>query len=276
MPTSAADAITALAEHYLPAPPGLATVGPSIVTLVSIQFDYTDDLPAAVRKWEQLGFVRVGASSEASPADRVDRSGFPLEAAGFGASLVVSVAAPAPAQAVYLAPASQQAREAGRAVRGVGSTIFELREPPPAASSHLGPETHEAARILLDDTQDLQATAVQWESAGFSRLGSSDAVIKNNQMGFSDILAYTAYGVGATLVAFQITPAKLRRIRRLDDGRIDMDAVHADPPSQLSPGGSSVIRAVFFAPASPEARSRAEAALVSNYVPVAPGFDGSG
>ncbi len=261
------DATTALVEHYLPAPPGVTTLGPSTVTLVTIQFEYTDDLPAAVRKWEQLGFVRVGAGGDALPG-QADRSRFPEEAAAVGASLVVSAAAPAPAQAVYLAPGSPQAREAGRAVRASGSTTCELREPLPAASAHLGPEIHEAARILLDDTQDLQARAAQWEKAGFARLGSSDAVIKNNQMDFSHILAHTAFAVGATLVAFQMTPAKLRSIRRLADGRIDMDAVQ---PAQLSPGGSSVIQAAFFAPMSREARTAAEASSMAMYVPTAAG-----
>lgn len=271
MLTPGPDAITALVEHYLPAPPGVPTIRPSTVSLVTIAFELASDLPAAVRRWKQLGFVRVGASAD-SPADQADRSKFPFEAAAIGASLVVSAAAPAPApaQAVYLAPGSPQAKEAGRAVRVGGSTTFELRDPLPAANSHLLPETHEAARILLDDTQDLQATTAQWEQAGFVRVGCSDAVIKNNQMGFSHILAHTALAVGATLVAFQMTPAKLRSIRRLDDGRIDMNAVQ---PAQLSPGGSSVIQAAFFAPVSREAQTTAEASLMTMYVPTAPGAD---
>jgi imidazoleglycerol phosphate dehydratase HisB len=89
-------------------------------------------------------------------------------------------------------------------------------------------------------------------------------------MGFSHIIAYTAFAVGATLVAFQGTPAKQRRIRRLDDGHIDMDAVHADPPVQMSPRGSSVIQAVFLAPTSIDARARAEAALTCSHVPTNP------
>jgi hypothetical protein len=124
------ETISALAEHYLPVPPTVPYIGPSKVTLVTIQFELTADLPVAVRKWEQLGFVRVNPCGETSLADNVDRSGFPIEAAAIGASVVVSTAWPAPPQAVYLAPASPEAREAGRTVRGSGSTTFELSAPP--------------------------------------------------------------------------------------------------------------------------------------------------
>lgn len=264
------ETISALAEHYLPVSPTVPYIGPSKVTLVTIQFELTADLPVAVRKWEQLGFVRVNPCGEKSLADNVDRSGFPFKAAAIGASVVVSTAWPAPPQAVYLAPASSQAREAGRTVRGYGSTTFELSAPPPVATFHLEPETCEAARILLDHTQDLQATVEKWENAGFVRLGAADAVMRNDLMGFSHIIAYTALAVGATLVALQGTPAKQRRIRRLDDGHIDMDALHADPPVQMSPRGSSVIQAVFLAPTSIDARAGAEAALTCSHVPTNP------
>lgn len=129
------ETISALAEHYLPVSPTVAYIGPSKVTLVTIQFELTADLPVAVRKWEQLGFVRVNpCGGGTSLADNMDRSGFPFEAAAIGASVVVSTAWPAPPQAVYLAPASSQAREAGRTVRGYGSTTFELSAPPPVAN----------------------------------------------------------------------------------------------------------------------------------------------
>lgn len=178
------ETISALAEHYLPVSPTVPYIGPSKVTLVTIQFELTADLPVAIRKWEQLGFVRVNPCGETALADNVDRSGFPFEAAAIGASVVVSTAWPAPPQAVYLAPTSSQAREAGRTVRGYGSTKFELSAPPPVATSHLEPETCEAARILLDHTQDLQATMEKWENAGFVRLGAADAVMRNDLMGF--------------------------------------------------------------------------------------------
>jgi hypothetical protein len=268
---------SALAGHYLPVAPTVPYIGPSKVTLVTIQFEFTTDLPIALRKWEQLGFVRVNPCGDTPLADNVDRSGFPFEAAAIGASIVVSTAWPAPPQAVYLAPASSQAREAGRTVRSYGSTTFELSAPLPVATSHLQPETCEAARILLDETRDdLQATVGKWEKAGFVRLGTADAVIRNDLMGYWHIIAYTAFAVGATLIIFQGTPAKLRKIRRLDDGHIDMDAVYADPPVQLSPRGSSVIQAVFLAPTSIEARATAEAALTCIHVPTNPCADQTG
>ena len=65
------------AEHYLPVSPTVPYIGPSKVTLVTIQFELTADLPVAVRKWEQLGFVRGNPCGETSLADNVERSGFP-------------------------------------------------------------------------------------------------------------------------------------------------------------------------------------------------------
>lgn len=97
--------------------------------------------------------------------------------------------------------------------------------------------------------------------------------MRNDLSGFSHIIAYTPLAVGATLAAFQGTPAQQRRIRRLDDRHINMDFIHADSPVQMSPRGSSAIQAVFLAPISIDARARAEAALTCSHVPTNPSTD---
>jgi hypothetical protein len=125
--------------------------------------------------------------------------------------------------------------------------------------------------MLLDETQDLEASVAKWEAAGFVKLGASDAVIRNDLMPLSHIIAFTGFAVGATLIVFQLIPAKLRRIRRMNDGHIDMDMIRSDPPAQLSASGSSVMQAVFLAPTSESARAVAEAATMTNHVPTVPG-----
>lgn len=254
-------AVIALAEHYLPAPPSMPYIGPRMVTLAIIQFEYAADPQIAVRKWKELGFIQVNPCEKTSRAAIVDRRNFVYEAAAIGASVVVSTVWPAPPQVIYLAPTSQEAREAGKVVSNYGSTTFEQIWRLPLSAPYLETETYEAARILLDDTSDLQSSVEQWENAGFVRLGSADTVIRNDLTGLTDLIAHTALAIGATLVSFQATSAKQRRIRRLEDGHIDMDFVHADPPVQMSRRGLSVIQAVFFAPTSVEARTSGEAAL---------------
>ena len=111
------------------------------------------------------------------------------------------------------------------------------------------------------------------DGAGFVTLGWADAGGKNDvMMGYPDPMARLAAGVGAALVLYRITPARQRAVRRLPDGRIDMDAVRADPPAGMSPGGYSVTQAVFLAPATSAAWQAADASndLQNQYVPLAP------
>lgn len=238
--------------------PEVAHIGPRIMTLASIQFELCHDVPAALQKWEQAGFIRLASSVDHVNPDIPEQDSFYRHAAAIGASLVISAAWPAPAHAIYLAPASHHARQRAQLSPRCGGTTVETFHTPPIASTHLGPMTHAAAHILQCSTHDLSASVDQWEEKGFIKLGSSDTVGKNDAVGFSHLLGHAAAAVGATLVVFEATPAKLRSIHRDADGRVDMDQVRADPPVSLSPRGSSVTQAVFLAPTSIHARELVE------------------
>lgn len=256
------------AEHTILAVPEVAHIEPRTMTLASIHFDLCHDVAAALRKWEQTGFIQLATSADQAYPDGPQENGFYRHAAAIGASLVVSAARPAPPHAIYLAPASQQARQRGQLLPGYGSTTVEIVGMPAIASTHLGPVTHTAARIMLDWTNTLSASVEKWEEQGFIKLGSSDTVGKNDVMGFSDLLGHATAAVGATLAVLQVTAAKLRAIRRHADGRIDMNRVRADPPASLSPRGYNVTQAVFFAPTSIHARDKAESEAKLGFVNV--------
>ena len=95
-------------------------------------------------------------------------------------------------------------------------------------------------------TQDIEDAVMQWGLKGYRRVGSSEFVDRGNRMGVSHDARRQSAAVGASLVLFQFTPAKLRAIRRGIDGTIDMKAVRADPPAGLSPRGYYVTKAVFL------------------------------
>jgi hypothetical protein len=252
--------MNAFVEHYIPAAHEVRPIGPRTLRLASIQCDISDDVQGAVQKWEQMGFVRLGSSDDHASEGVPERSSFSSHAAAIGASLVVSAAWPAPPCAVYLAPTTLRARQLAESAPGYGSWTVEIHRDPPVAASHVGPATYKAARVRLGHTNDLPGLVDEWGKKGFVTLGLSEVAGKNNVMGFSDLLCCTAVDVGAALVVFQITPAKLRAIRRNADGRIDIDAVRADPPANMHSAGYSVTQAVFLAPTSIDARDLAESA----------------
>jgi hypothetical protein len=256
------------AEHYIPAPAPLPYIGPRTLRLARILFDLTHDVPGSVQKYEQMGFTRIGSSEDQSSHDARARDTFYREAATIGASLVVSQSAPAAPYAVYFAPTSRHARQLDESALGCGSVMQEISDVPSVAASHLGPITYKVARVRSDYTNDLLGTVDQWEKAGFLTLGLSEVVGKNDVMGFSDDLGHAAVAVGASLVVFQVTPAKLRAVRRSPDGRIDMDVVRANSPASFNPRGCSVVQAVFLAPTSIQAGELAEAQLGGTDIPI--------
>jgi hypothetical protein len=75
----------------------------------------------------------------------------------------------------------------------------------------------------------------------------SEFVDRGNRMGVSHDARLQAAAIGASLVWFSSTPAKLRAIKRRRNGTINMASVLADPPASLSPRGYYVVRAVFLA-----------------------------
>jgi hypothetical protein len=92
---------------------------------------------------------------------------------------------------------------------------------------------------------DLDAEVEKYRSTGLYPVGTAQFVGKGNQ-GIGQEAREQAAVVGAALVLFSLVPCKLRAIRKTADGRIDMDAVRADPPASLSPHGHSVLTSVFL------------------------------
>jgi hypothetical protein len=81
---------------------------------------------------------------------------------------------------------------------------------------------------------------------GYSCIGTSDVLSRANDFGVSEQLRAAATHVGAEVVLFCVWPAKLRSVRRLSTGEIDLDAVMADQPASFSPTSYAVTGAVFF------------------------------
>lgn len=254
----------AFLEHYLPAEPEAAYLAPGISILAEIWFNITEDVPSAVQRWEQTGFIRLDVASE----NQQERATFCSHAVSIAASLVIYRPPPSPPEPVYLAPQSMAARRQAELTLRHGAATIVIDSIPVASSTHIGPKVCQAARVSLVQTAELPGMLATWQNKGFVVLGSSDLLIKNNEMGFSEGLRQAAVAAGASLAFFQITPAKLRTVQRKADGRIDMDAVHADPPVKMSPGGSSVVQLVLLAPVSLHARELAEAEFGSSHVPI--------
>jgi hypothetical protein len=82
---------------------------------------------------------------------------------------------------------------------------------------------------------------------GFEIVGWAEFYAKGNH-GVGAKASEQAASVGASLVLFGLWPAKLRAIKHLPDGSIDLAAVLADPPATLSPKGYFVTKAVFLRP----------------------------
>jgi hypothetical protein len=106
-------------------------------------------------------------------------------------------------------------------------------------------------RVPVEDIQvlmcvDLDAEVQKYMTTGLCTVGTAQFVGKGNQ-GIGREAREQAAIVGAALVLFSLVPCKLRAIRKPAEGRIDMNAVLADPPASLSPRGYSVLTSVFLA-----------------------------
>jgi hypothetical protein len=104
-----------------------------------------------------------------------------------------------------------------------------------------------AGDVQIAMTKDIARDQKLWEEKQYQRIGSVEFVAKGN-LSVGVAARAQASAVGATLVLFSLWPAKLKAIRRKDDGSIDIDAVIADPPASLSPRGYYVVRAAFLRP----------------------------
>jgi hypothetical protein len=230
---------------------------PKLEKLAEIWFEITDDVSGSLKKWEQLGFIKLDLKSRNIVEVAAERSEFGRFAATIGASLVVYQSWPSPPEAIYLAPKSFAAR--AQAQFEPKSGILNVVMPSVLLPSlQIGPVAYNTARLQLGITQDLPASAAHWQEKGFVLLGTSDVVGQNDDMGIFERLHISALAVGASLVFFQITSAKVRNIRRKLSGHIDMEAALADMPSKASPKGHSIIQAAFLAPTSPQAQELAE------------------
>jgi len=108
-----------------------------------------------------------------------------------------------------------------------------------------------ATRVPVDAIQvlmctDLEAEVSKYASQGFFPIGSAQFVGKGNH-GVSREAREQAAKVGAALVLFTLVPCKLRALRKTIDGKLDMQAVRADPPLGFSPKGYSVLTSTFLA-----------------------------
>lgn len=241
-------------EYYIAVEEVISYLKPEIVRLAEIWIEITDDIPVAVKKWARFGFVQLDLDNDSVQELASERSEFTKLAATLGASLVIYRPWPSPPEPVFFAPKSAAAREQAEfELRPGGATVLmpEKRSFPP---TQISPIVYKAVRLSQQGTYDLSTVVSNWQERGFVMLGTSDAVEKNDDMGVFERLYISAIDVGASLLCFQITPAKARTIRRNTDGRIDMDAIVSDSPTKAYPRGTSVIQAAFLAPMSHEAR----------------------
>jgi hypothetical protein len=106
--------------------------------------------------------------------------------------------------------------------------------------------------VERDDIRVLRSNQLEQEVAtkcaqGFEVAGWAEFAAKGD-CGIAAEAADQASRVGACLVLFSFWPAKLRAIRYLPDGSIDLAAVLADPPAALTPKGYFVTKAAFLRP----------------------------
>ena len=113
---------------------------------------------------------------------------------------------------------------------------------PSRAMGQAQPESIEVRHCI-----DLEGDLAGLKCEGFQVLGTSEFVERGNRMGISHYARLHASSVGASLVLFQFLPAKLRAVRYLSNGTIDISSVREDPPASLSPRGYFVARSAFLA-----------------------------
>ena len=113
-----------------------------------------------------------------------------------------------------------------------------------ASGAPIRPGRSNAAEIRFSST--LEADMAALKRKGYSCIGTSDVLSRANEMGLSDKLREAASYVDAEVVLFCVWPAKLRSVRRLSTGEIDLDAVMEDQPASFSAKSYAVTGAVFF------------------------------
>lgn len=104
----------------------------------------------------------------------------------------------------------------------------------------------DASLVRVEMSRDLEADVEKMKSEGFVPMGKAEFVGRGN-LGLGHEARTQAARVGAAAVLFRLTPAKLKAIRKTQDGAIDLSAVLANPPASLSPRGYYVVQSVFLA-----------------------------
>jgi hypothetical protein len=101
-----------------------------------------------------------------------------------------------------------------------------------ALASHPGQLVPEDT-VQVRYSQDLAAGIKQFKKQGYRCIGNSEFVDRGNRMGVSDDARVHAAAIGASLVLFSSTPAKLRAIKRRRNGTINMSSVLIDPQGEV-------------------------------------------
>ena len=122
----------------------------------------------------------------------------------------------------------------------------------PVAEHYVGIGSPQSRSVVVDEvkvrySQSLSTDLATWTREGYNRIGSAEFVDRGNRMGVGHEAAVQAASVGASVVLFCATPAKVRAIRRTKKGNIEMKSVLDDPPASPSPRGYYVVRAIFLA-----------------------------
>ena len=107
----------------------------------------------------------------------------------------------------------------------------------------LSPETY--VEVLWSSTLD--GDVEKWKKAGYLCVGQSDILSKAVAQGPTQELAELARRAGASLVLFCIWPAKLKAVKRTQEGEIDLWGVLDDAPASFSSKSYAVTRAIFMA-----------------------------
>ena len=124
-----------------------------------------------------------------------------------------------------------------------GHSLFEQHYVPLRKSTATAPESQSSIQVL--HSRDLPSDLGKWLKDGFLLIGTAEFVGRGNQGVGREARAQAAV-VGASVVLFRPTPARLKAIRRNSDGTIDLEAVLAAPPTTLSARGHYVVQAMFL------------------------------
>jgi hypothetical protein len=100
--------------------------------------------------------------------------------------------------------------------------------------------------IMLEMCTDPDQASRDWICKGFKVIGRVDAVLRGDGEPPERPAVAQARQVGATVVLYNLWPAKLKAVKRRPDESIDLATLLADPPTRIRSNGSYVVKAVFL------------------------------